>query len=100
MKEKSCKVCKEKYVPQRSMQQVCTVSCGIILSATKRIAKNKKKLSETKRKMKTDLETHSDLCQKLQPEINKIARLIDENCRCISCGTFGGKKQGGHYKSV
>jgi len=32
--------------------------------------------------------------------VNKIVRLIDEGCVCISCGINYGQFQAGHYRSV
>jgi len=97
---KTCKICKEKFEPQRSFQKCCTPTCAILDAGLKRMALIEEKNKENKTQMKANIETHSDLYQILQPEINKIARLIDENCRCISCGTFGGKKQGSHFRAV
>lgn len=51
-------------------------------------------------KLKESLKTLGDYKKELQIEVNKIVRLIDEGCVCISCGINYGQFQAGHYRSV
>jgi hypothetical protein len=36
----------------------------------------------------------------LQIEVNKIVRLIDAECTCISCGSGTGQNHAGHFRAV
>ena len=76
---------------------------SIGIKAEKKVkTKAKIELREKKKKLLTT----SDLKKKLQPLVNKIARLIDTEKGCISCNhgweglPFRRKADGGHYTSV
>lgn len=69
----------------------------------KKVDKDKKEFAKEKKKK---LITTQDLKRKLQPLVNKIARLIDAEKGCISCNhgweelPFRRKADAGHYTSV
>jgi hypothetical protein len=96
MKAKKCKVCKEKFEPLRALQMVCSPQCGYEYA-------NKQKDSDWKQrkaKMKTDLMTRSDYLKLAQAAFNTYIRERDKDRSCISCGTYNGKMNAGHYMSV
>ena len=96
MREKKCKSCGEKFKPQRPLQLVCSALCGYNYSHD---LKQKKSKEETK-KLKEKLVTKSDVLKATQIVFNAWIRKRDENLPCISCGTFNGKMNAGHYRSV
>lgn len=96
---KKCKNCKKEFQPSNTIQAVCSVKCALKVSAskTKQKAIEKKQLNL---KLKESLKTLGEFKKDLQIEVNKIVRLIDEKCDCISCGISYGHFQAGHYRSV
>ena len=102
MKQKKCKVCKEPFEPQRGLQSVCSFPCALKLAKEiERKAENKKWQSE-KKAMKDKLKTLSDWKKDLEVYVNKIVRLIDYECNCISCPPTTPIQKGfaGHFHSV
>ncbi len=96
---KKCKSCGKQFQPSNTIQSVCGLQCALKVSA----AKTKQKEVEKKKlnlKLKESLKTLGDYKKELQIEVNKIVRLIDEGCVCISCGINYGQFQAGHYRSV
>ena len=96
---KKCKSCGKNFEPSNTIQSVCGLQCALKVSAAKTKQKEvaKKKLNL---KLKESLKTLGDYKKELQIEVNKIVRLIDEGCVCISCGISYGQFQAGHYRSV
>jgi hypothetical protein len=95
-----CKFCKNKFEAIRPLQQFCSYTCAI---SQARINGLKKMEEETKKKrdiMKENIKTLSDYKRDLQKEVNLIARLIDQDCPCISSGRTTGKMNGGHRYAV
>jgi len=96
MKAKKCKVCEKKFTPIRPLQGCCTAKCAIEHSYRLKEKKAKKDIAE----MKENIKTSSEFKQELQVEINRLIRLIDLNCPCISSGRKWDKNyQAGHYIS-
>jgi hypothetical protein len=95
MKPKKCKYCKQPFIPDRPLQQVCCYSHAIELKKLQ----DKKDWKKEKKVLKEKIKTKSDLKNELQPLINRIARLIDNNQPCIATGNLTGKRNGGHYIS-
>lgn len=93
--ERKCKNCGQKYNALKPLQTVCCLQCAIELKK-KNDAKAWKK---EKKVLKEKIKTKSDLKNELQPLINRIARLIDNNQPCIATGNLTGKRNGGHYIS-
>ncbi len=96
---KKCKSCGKQFETSNTIQSVCGLKCALKVSA----AKTKQKEAEKKKlnlKLKESLKTLGDYKKELQIEVNKIVRLIDEGCVCISCGINYGQFQAGHYRSV
>ena len=98
---KKCKSCKLLFEPKNSLQSACSLICAVDLSKKKegKIALTKA-IRIDKQEAKIRLKTLSTYKKDLQVEINKLIRLIDEGCNCISCGTIKGKVNAGHYYSV
>jgi hypothetical protein len=72
------------------------------ISASKKVVNEKK---HKNKEAKKEIATVSDLKKKLQPKINKIARLIDNDKGCHSCGhgwndDFTRQAHGGHFYAV
>jgi hypothetical protein len=59
-----------------------------------------KQWKKKKAEMKKELMTLSDYQNALQVVFNKWIRKRDEGLSCISCGTFSGKRDAGHFYSV
>ena len=94
LKEKKCKIGGELFVPVRPFQPTC------FKHAPEWLRKQQaKKWRKEGKEIKEKLKTHGEWENDLQPLINHIARLIDNNQPCISCGGTG-KPQGGHYHSI
>lgn len=103
MKQKTCKACKEKFTPQRSMQSVCSPGCGLSLAKAKREKQERKEVKARKEKLKT----RSDWIKDAQTAFNRYVRLRDNGRFCIDgCGAFlglggvGGGFDCGHYRST
>jgi hypothetical protein len=101
MKQKKCKICKIKYVPERQLQQVCSPLCAIEYG-NKHLAKNKleKKKQINREKKDFNWEDKKWLKKTAQDEINRYARLRDNKERglkCCTCPNNYGKMDGGHF---
>lgn len=99
-----CKYHKEKFIPKYPFQKFCLSDDECIKAFNEFVKAEKEKQrvkqwQKEKKVIKESLKTKSDYESDLQDEINHIARLIDKETGCISCG---GQKSlaGGHYHSV
>ena len=81
MKEKKCKVCKDKFTPIRSLQMVCSPTCGYEYSKQLKT----KEWSKKKKQMKEELQTVQELMKIAQVVFNKWIRQRDKDELCISC---------------
>ena len=95
-KQKRCKICGEKYTPNRPLQMLCSVKCSYKYVEIL----NQKKARKEKQEGYEKLKTHSDYVQELQKVFNEFIRLRDSKLPCISCGTMTGKMNAGHYRSA
>lgn len=95
IKPKTCKVCKGKYTPFQTTQQVCGPICAIKHSQA---AKDKAFKKETKR-LKDKAKTRAKWLEEAQTAFNAYIRQRDINEPCISCGTTKQNIQycAGHY---
>lgn len=106
-KPKVCPYCKEEYTPFNSFQ-LCHLKpeCATqwLKDNPEKAKKNYKKVVRKElNQMKESGMSHDKWQAKLQPFINKIARLISKGQPCISCGnTFskGQRMYGGHRFST
>ena len=96
-----CKHCKSTFTPKHFNQKNCmeTDECvGAFLSDLTKA--NNTKWRKEKKERKEALKTRSEWMQDLQDVFNTFIRTRDKDKPCISCGTFTGKMNAGHYKSV
>lgn len=84
IKEKRCKICRNKFVPRDTIQSVCSYDCA--LEKLKR-DKNRKAKEWKKRRaeMKEELRTRSFYVRQLQTLVNRYVRNRDNGRKCISC---------------
>lgn len=89
---KTCKVCKQKFMPERQLQCTCGYDCAILHVKTLQQSKKRKAIKQFK---STDIATMKN---KAQDVVNEYIRLRDGKI-CISCGFVGdGRKwDAGHY---
>ncbi len=96
-----CKHCKTTFTPKHFNQKNCmeTDECvGAFLSDLTKA--NNTKWRKEKKERSERLKTRSEWMQDLQDVFNTFIRTRDKDKPCISCGTFTGKMNAGHYKSV
>jgi hypothetical protein len=98
MKQKKCKNCKEYFYPVRTtLEKYCMKSECIKVFVN---IEKEKQWKKRKKIMKENLMTLSDAIKIAQVAFNAFIRKRDEHRRCISCGTYNGKMNAGHYQSV
>jgi hypothetical protein len=112
MKQKTCKICHEKFEATRQLQPTCNKYECLLEYANKHLSsKAKEKTKEARQKLreynKTDKPILLQLAQKL---VNKWIRTRDAGMGCISCGyNFSGfinnkvclrVENAGHYVKV
>ena len=98
---KKCKNCKKPFQPMKTTQTCCGLNCALKVAEKKegKLELRRAERAELK-EMAIRLKTLGDYKKDLQVEVNKLVRLIDERCSCISCGSITGKINAGHYYSV
>jgi len=85
----------------RSLQQVCSPSCGIALASLKQSKKAKKECAAIIKERKERLKTRGDYLRECQAAFNMFIRLRDKDEPCISCQRHHtGQYHAGHYRSV
>ena len=93
---KTCKVCKEKYQPDRPLTEACGVKCAIELAKIKREKKQKK----VDRERLAELRPLSHWLNETQKVFNEYIRLRDSGEPCISCGAMDSPEYcAGHYRT-
>ena len=98
MRQKTCKICKTKYIPDRPMQVCCSIPCAIEYGRNKKSYMERKDIQIRKR----ELLTISELANLAQSAVNKYVRLRDANLPCVSCGrpaSWNGQWHASHYRS-
>lgn len=97
IKPKSCRICKELFIPRSGLQKVCGIGCAIALSVKVR---QKREKCETKA-LKAKLKTRSQWMKEAQSVFNQFIRLRDKDAPCISCQRHhAGQYHAGHYRTV
>ena len=110
MKNKTCKVCKEKFESRNSLQIVCCLECAIWHAQNKRdkkIAKDKTNAARETREALKKMLTASAWIKRVDDVYNPFIRARDEKAGlpCPSClrydheipDTYFGKWDCGHY---
>ena len=93
-----CRHCGNKFKAQVFNQKICFDNDECLkVAKTLALEKSWKKEKAT---LKKDLLTRSDYLKIAQQVFNAFIRKRDEHLACISCGTFTGKINAGHYRSV
>jgi len=100
MKPKKCKYCKSEFDPVRPLQQCCSFHCSVGYAKEQQEKKRAASWRQKKARMKEAIKSLSSYKKDLQILVNEIARRIDHDQECISCGTKEGKVNGGHFHSV
>ncbi len=95
MKQPLCKTCKQPFDRIKSIQSRC-ISCTIQRAKELEAKVRTQKAKVQKAEMKESIKSLSDYKNDLQREVNLIARLIDQDCPCVSSGRSSGKMSGGH----
>ena len=104
-KPKSCKVCKEKFTPERQFQNTCSFECALIhgKKTLKQSTLNTAKAARKRLKEYND-EDIKILKERATTAFNAFIRKRDEQEPCISCGHVNNGDRGtrqfhaGHYK--
>lgn len=102
-KPKTCKCCKNKFIPERPLQFVCSPSCAYQYQKRQKEkqqnladAQSRREWRERKAKLKP-LSHWEDLTQRV---VNDYIRERDRDLPCISCGTWVTVQwEAGHYRS-
>lgn len=100
MKQKTCRICKNKFTPERQMQSVCSYECSLAYANQhlSKSVKEKKKLN-TKAKKEFNQNDKVYLKELAQKIFNTYIRMRDKDLPCVSCGTTNDiLYQAGHYK--
>ena len=106
MKQKTCKICKDKFDPIKFAQNVCGVKCSIIHAKN---LKEKRESSIQKSKIGLDIaEEERNINKKLKAslintkmQIHSIVRDRDKGINCISCNRqWNSDFQAGHFYSA
>ena len=98
MKQKTCKVCKEKFEPERPMQTTCSFEHAIEYVNNN---KKKKQAQQSRERKKEFQETDKQFWKKkARYYLHKWIREVrDADKPCVSCGTKDAKWQAGHFHS-
>lgn len=105
LKAKTCRNCKQYFIPRVSLQRVCSLPCA--LEYSKRSTKQRRSASEALQR-NIDRETIQALKPKAkwlseaQAAFNWYIRMRDAHLPCISCGQspYQGRRHASHYRSV
>ena len=96
-KDKTCKICREKFTPTRPLQSVCGFDCAIATAKKTREVKERKEHREAKLKLKS----RADWLKEAQAIFNQFIRLRDKDEPCISCQRHhAGQYHCGHFLTV
>jgi len=108
LKQKTCKACRQKFVPSRPMQAACTPACAIAIAERKRAKQAQQEVASKRREARRRLEKMKgipELTREAQTACNAYIRARDNGKPCISCGAplnnegSGGGLDAGHYRS-
>lgn len=107
---RTCRICREKFEPVRSIQPTCgKFDCNYEFAtrAAQKSAEKRAKVVRKETKAKLDkLKTRSDYIKEAQVAFNAYIRARDSGKPCICCGRslgeakVGGGFDAGHYRSI
>ena len=99
VKQKTCKVCKEKFTPFMSTAVVCSTMCAIKFAESKRVKEFRKETKILKDKIKTK----AQWAKEAQAAVNAYIRARDSGKPCVSCGKPDNgqhQRHASHFRSV
>jgi hypothetical protein len=101
---KKCRICKAKFEPFNSLQQVCSTACAL-QKAQKDLQKDaERKVKEQRRwirEQKAKVKSRGEHLKEAQQAFNAYIRERDRHRPCISCGTYtAGQYHAGHYRTT
>ena len=102
MKQKKCKICKEKFTPTRQLQPTCKNMECMIAYSNKHLAKKKLETKKVHLKEKKDFYKKDVTTQKMKAQnaFNRYIRTRDKGNDCISCGCKVIKGDASHFFPV
>lgn len=104
-KPRTCRHCKNKYMPFNSLQKACSVPCSIELGkgiTKKKVAAQAKTDRKRMAKRREALKPKQKWLSELQAVFNEYVRLRDRDDCCISCARpkeWSGQWHASHYYS-
>lgn len=99
VKPKKCAVCGEEFIPNKTTQRVCGMTCAISFGKSNIQKQNAKAWQKEKKIRKEKLKTQSDWQQDLQKVFNEFIRISQKGSKCISCDKKN-PTDAGHYRSI
>jgi hypothetical protein len=107
-KAKTCKVCKQKFIPRRDMQSCCSypAQCEAIRAEqvlAKKLARDQKAQRQETRAKRLELKPRQKWLKEAEAAVNRYCRLRDYNDGCISCdklASWHGQWHASHWRSV
>lgn len=108
LKQKTCKSCRNKFVPSRPMQTACSTACAIAIAERKREKQAQQMAAEKRRETRQRLESMKgipELIREADKAFCAFIRARDAGKPCICCGRYssgwsrGGDWDAGHYRS-
>jgi len=104
LKQKTCKSCRQKFVPSRPMQTACTPACAVAIAERKRQKQAQQDAAMQRRATRQRLwrlKTRAQWLKEAQTAFNAFIRARDAARPCVSCGRHhNGQYHAGHYLSV
>jgi hypothetical protein len=105
IKPKTCRICKQKFIPSRAIQPACSYECQVAYALALVARKDKREAVIAKREHKAKVDKTKTLTEHLddaQRWFNKWVRLRDMQAGygCISCGTKANVQYAaGHWRT-
>ena len=108
LKQKTCKACRNKFVPSRPMQTACTPACAIAMAERKRQKQAQQEEARKRKEARQRLESMKgipELIREADKAFCAFIRARDAGKPCICCGRHssgwsrGGDWDAGHYRS-
>jgi ribosomal protein L14E/L6E/L27E len=105
-KAKKCRQCKETYTPVRSMQLVCSGTCGIAYAQAQTVKSVKEEKKAERKAVKEKLQKLEPISyweKKAEAAVNWYVRTRDAKDGCISChlpASWDGQWHASHFRSV
>lgn len=108
LKQKTCKSCRNRFVPSRPMQSACSTACAIAVAERKREKQAQQMAAEKRRETRQQLESMKgipELIREADKAFCAFIRTRDAGKPCICCGrsslgwSRGGDWDAGHYRS-